>query len=565
MKLLRLGSDYKDFQSIEFTDGLNIIVGTKIETNKNEETSNGVGKSLSLRCIDFLFGKDRDTEEIKKILKEKGITLNLLFSQNNEQYFVERNDKNIFLNEKEINIKQYQEFLYEINIKNQIPDNINKKILSFRNIFARFFRTSRESYMNPLRQIKQEKSYQNNYMNAFLLKLDLVYLEQKSHLKAKQDKLKETIKQLSAYENNEVINREKELELEEKLKEITTNLASFKIAENYYELEKRLNNLTQSIETLRNQKLIKERQIQNKENIIKVNKQFDIDIDKIENIYKEVKFFFEKSPINHIEAVKNFHNTLFENRKNKAIKDKKILKSEVERLTLDINNMDEERMKLYKDLENKGALEEYQAIMREKENIINELDNIQRTKKVITDLKNKEADLKIEIDKFKKKLVGFEGEIDIKIRQLGQYFREISSIFYKDNKGYLDIKINRNFQTEKLYDIAVKIDTDKSDGISNMKVFIYDMLIYKLNPNLIGFVGHDNILFDSIDERQIAQALKYVNENVGQYICSIHDTKFNEANEFAKSNLDIDLNNFVRLELNENKKLFGFKFGEHLK
>lgn len=508
MKLLRLSSDYKDFQSIEFTDGLNIIVGTKTETNKNEKTSNGVGKSLSLRCIDFLFGKDRYAEEIKKALEENDITLNLLFSQDNKQYFVERNDKNIFLNEKEINIKQYQEFLYEINIKNQIPDNINKKILSFRNIFARFFRTSRESYMNPLRQIKQEKSYQNNYMNAFLLKLDLVYLEQKSHLKAKQDKLKETIKQLSAHENNEVINRKKEFELEEKLKEITTNLASFKIAENYYELEKRLNNLTQSIETLRNQKLMKARQIQSKNNIIKVNKQFDIDIAKITNIYQEVKFFFEKSPINHIEAVKNFHNTLFENRKNKAIKDKKILKIEVERLTLDINNMDEERMKLYKDLENKGALEEYQTLIKK---IVGELENIRRTKKVITDLKNKEADLKIEIDKFKKKLVGFEGEIDIKIRQLGQYFREISSIFYKDNKGYLDIKINRNFKTEKLYDIAVTIDTDKSDGISNMKVFIYDILIYKLNPNLIGFVGHDNILFDSIDERQIAQALKYAN------------------------------------------------------
>lgn len=52
---------------------------------------------------------------------------------------------------------------------------------------------------------------------------------------------------------------------------------------------------------------------------------------------------------------------------------------------------------------------------------------------------------------------------------------------------------------------------------------------------------------------------------MGQYICSIHDTKFNEANKFSKSNLNIDLNSFVRLELNENKKLFGFKFGEHLK
>lgn len=563
MKLLRLGSDYKNFQSIEFSDGLNIIVGTKAETQKNEETSNGVGKSLSLRCIDFLFGKDRDTEEIKDVLKEKVITLNLLFSQNNKQYFVERNDKNIFLNEREIDIKRYKEFLYEINIKNQIPDNVNKKILSFRNIFARFFRTSRESYINPLRQIDKEAHYQNNYMNAFLLKLNLTYLEQKSHLKIKQKELKETIKQLSIYENGDMVNREKELELEEKLKEITTNLANFKIAENYYELEKRLNNLTQSIETLRNQKLMKERQIQNKENIIKVNKQFDIDIDKIENIYKEVKFFFEKSPINHIEAVKNFHDTLFENRKNKAIKDKKILKIEVERLTLDIKNMDEERIKLYKDLENKGALEEYQTLIKEKEKIVDELENIRRTKKVITDLKNKEADLKIEIDKFKKELVIFEEEIDANIHKLGKAFREISSIFYKDNKGYLDIKINHNFKTEKLYDIAVKIDTDKSDGISNMKVFIYDMLVYKLNSNLIGFVGHDNILFDSIDERQIAQALKYANENLEQYICSIHDTKFNEANKFAKSNLDIDLNNFVRLELNENKKLFGFKFGEH--
>lgn len=59
-------------------------------------------------------------------------------------------------------------------------------------------------------------------------------------------------------------------------------------------------------------------------------------------------------------------------------------------------------MKLYKDLENKGALEEYQTLIREKEKIVGELENIRRTKKVITDLKNKEADLKIEIDKFKK-------------------------------------------------------------------------------------------------------------------------------------------------------------------
>lgn len=558
MKLLELSSDYKGFQTIEFKNGLNIIVGTKTQTDKNEETSNGVGKSLSLRCIDFLLGKDRNVEEIKKALEEKEITLKLLFLHENQSYLVERNHKSIFFNKKEMNINQYKELL-----KSKFMSDYDSNILTFRNIFQRFFRTSRGVYTDPLKQIEQEKTYYNNYINAFLLKLNLNYLKKKSDLKIKQDELKNTIKQLYSYDNEGIVNKEKEIELQEKLDEITKNLIDFKIAENYYELEKRLDRLTHSIEFLRNKKLIKEKLIQNKNKIIEVNKQFDIDVNRIENIYNEAKFFFDKSAIEHIEAVKNFHNTLFENRKNKAKRDIELLEVEIKKIDLKIYNIDKERINLYKDLENKGALEEYQALVGEKERIVGELENIQRAKKLIMDLKNKEADLELEIDKFKKELVIFEGEIDVNIHQIGKMFREISSIFYKDNKGYLDIKINRDFKTEKLYDIDIKIDTDKSDGISNMKVFIYDMLVYKLNPNLIGFIGHDNILFDSIDERQIAQALNYVNKNLEQYICSIHDTKFNEANKFAISNLNINLNDFVRLELNENKKLFGFKFGEH--
>ena len=91
-----------------------------------------------------------------------------------------------------------------------------------------------------------------------------------------------------------------------------------------------------------------------------------------------------------------------------------------------------------------------------------------------------------------------------------------------------------------------------------MKIFVYDMLIYKLNPDLIGLIGHDNRLFDMVDERQIAKAFTYVNNNLKQYICSISDTKFEEAQKHC----EIDLNKFVRRNLNEKDKLFGFDFEE---
>ncbi|ELF2320392.1 DUF2326 domain-containing protein [Campylobacter lari] len=554
MKLLRLSSNCSTFQPIDFKDGLNIIVGEK--TKNNKETSNGVGKSLSLRCIDFLFGKDKNVDEIKNILQQKDIVLNLSFSQNEKIHFVERSYDKIFFDEKEISLKEYTEILYKLNLQNIIPSS--DSILSFRNIFSRFFRI--QSFKNPIEQIEKEKVFQNNYVNAFLLKLNLDYLNQKSKLKIKQEENNKIIQQLNEYEQEN--NKENELELQERLKELTSNLSNFKIAENYYDLEKKLNDITYIIEQMRNEKLFKERQLKNKQKIIDLNKQFDIDIDRISNVYREVQFFFEKSTIEHIEAVKKFHDELFYNRRAKAERDKKALQIEISILAEDIKKMDDERSILYKELENKGALNEYQSLLKEKEKIIEQLEKTQRIKKLVVDLKQKQADIKLEIDIFKRELLNFENEIDIQINKLGLLFREISSNFYTNNKGYLDIKINNSFKTERLYDINARIDADKSNGVNNMKVFIYDMLIYKLNPKLIGFVGHDNLLFDSIDERQIAIALKYVNDNLDQYICSIHDTKFNEANKYAIEN-NFNLEEHVCVKLSEKHKLFGFDFGKH--
>ena len=551
MRLIRLSSNDNRFKPLEFQPGINIIMGQKILIEDKKKTSNGIGKSLSLVCIDFMLGKGTQSKEIKKlkeIMKKESISLSLIFEHNNKTYHIQKTHESTYIDDVRCeNEKEYKDFLNSL----LVDDGF-----SFREVFTRFFRTDKTSYTDAVNQIFREDSYKNNYINAYLLGLDLDYLEIKSKLKVKNDRLKVLIKELKEIQKN--IDKEKEIEFEEKLKKIEKDLASFEIAEDFNQLKEEADKLTSEIQKIRNQIAFFNREIRNKQNIINVNKQTEIDISKIEYMYKEAEFFLPKDVLAHIDSVKKFHETLFKNRRNKAIKDIEVLNEKIEEIKSDEKNFDTRRSEIFKYLENKGALEEYHSLNKEKDSVLSYLNEIQRNQKTLSSFKKEQADIKIEIDKFKRDLIELEDDIKDRIEYLKKSFREISEEHYDDKPGYLDIEINNNFKTEKLYNIVPVITGDSSDGINEMKIFIYDMLIYKLNPSLIGLVGHDNRLYDMVDERQIAKAFNYASNNLSQYICSISDTKIDEV----KKHIDLNWNKIIIRSLNEKDKLFGFDFEE---
>ena len=550
MKILQLTSSDSRFQTLNFKSGLNIIVGQKILKDDKKRTSNGIGKSLALICIDFMLGKNSKSKEIKKlkeILKRENITLSLAFEHNREVYNIDRTHNEIFINSKKL--EKESDYLTFLN------SSIDSKY-SFRDIFGRFFRTNKDSYIEPTSQITtKERAYQNNIINASLLGLDLVFLEKKKELKIKSDRLKLLIKELKELQKN--INKEKEFDLLERLKDISESLDSFEIAQDFNDLKSEADILTTKIQKIRNDIAYNNRLIRNKEKIIETNHQTNIDLNKLENMYSEASFFLGEDVLNHVKSVQEFHNTLFKNRKDRAIKDISLLKDNIKDMENNLFSLDNRRSEIFQYLKSRGALEEYHSLNREKDNIKENLEQIQRDEKSLNKYKKEYADIKLEIDKFKRKLIDLEAELKDKIQFLGRAFREISEEFYNDKPGFLHIEIVDKFNTEKLYKIEPRVDGENSsDGIIEMKIFIYDMLLYKLNPSLIGLVGHDNRLFDMVDERQIAKAFEYTNNNLSQYICSISDTKFNEAKQYS----ELDLDSFVRKTLNETKTLFGFDF-----
>ena len=538
MRLLHLTSENPRFQNISFHDGLNIIIGKKI-THNQKDTINGVGKTLAIELIDYLLGGSN--QRISSILQETDTLVNLQFEHNGEVFQVGKDGRNIYFNEEKIKHKEYLQLLNDL-----IPE----KPFSFRDFLIRFVR---RAYNEPTMQLPQEDKYHNNIVNAFLLGLNTEYIEKKRELAKKNDALRQIIQALKQLKSE--VDKEEILEIQEELKKIERDLATFQIAEDYYEIEKEIERLTEQIKETRNQIAYYERELRLRREIIEVNQSVDIDIDRIERIYKEAEFFLGDKVVQHLEAVKEFHETLFRNRKKSAEEDIRVISRKLEIEEKRLKNLDELRAQKMHYLKGKGALDEYHSLIEKREELRERLQQLRAKEEEIENFEEEKSRLKLEIDQFQVELLELKKSLKGRFEQINQDFRGISTLFY-EKPGLLDIDINENMQAKHLYKIEPKIQADDSSGINMMKIFIYDMLLYKYNPEIIGFVAHDNVLFDVVDERQIATAFQYIKDHLSQYICSINDTKFEHAKEYFEGNLQ----DYVVLELNERKKLFGVDF-----
>jgi uncharacterized protein YydD (DUF2326 family) len=92
MQLLKLTSDNPKFNTITFEKGLNIIVGTQL-TKEQKKSINGIGKSMSLSLIHYLFGsgfKSKSELKLKNFLSQYG-EFELSFIHNENTHIIKKN------------------------------------------------------------------------------------------------------------------------------------------------------------------------------------------------------------------------------------------------------------------------------------------------------------------------------------------------------------------------------------------------------------------------------------------------------------------------------------------
>ena len=133
------------------------------------------------------------------------------------------------------------------------------------------------------------------------------------------------------------------------------------------------------------------------------------------------------------------------------------------------------------------------------------------------------ADLEIERTQLARRLHQDFVEREDVLRRAILTFEGFSSALYED-AGHLEIAESPNGPN-----FTVTIQGGESHGVRNMQIFCMDLTILKLTAERgvgPGFLVHDSHLFDGVDERQVAQALKIGSdtaEDLGlQYVVTLN-------------------------------------------
>ena len=176
------------------------------------------------------------------------------------------------------------------------------------------------------------------------------------------------------------------------------------------------------------------------------------------------------------------------------------------------------------------------------------------------------------------KLEGTKSELDIARNRLLQRLRRD---FTEQKERLSEVILAYEQTSEKLYEDAGSMLVDetangpmfrfeiqgaRSEGIKNMQVFCFDMMLMRICAKRgigPGFLIHDSHIFDGVDGRQVIRALRVGAENAQelgfQYIVTM-----NEDDAFKETEDGFNLNDYILdvklTDATDDGGLFGIRF-----
>ncbi|EOW0963724.1 DUF2326 domain-containing protein [Proteus mirabilis] len=543
MKLLKLYSSNPKFKTITFNSGMNIVVGLQA-SKSSTDSSNGIGKSSSLNLVHLMLGGKLDKKnasdiKLKSFLSDYGdFYLDMLVGSTEYTIKLNFEDGIYYLNEAKIGKSEtFGKYLSE-----KVFINLNGEV-TFRqvfNCFARRFLPERNYYNGTLMQQGQPiNDFYQRMVNLYLLGIDLSLPYAYKKTASKIDDLTKTSNSL---EKANVLEDESELlDLKDKLELLLKDKDNFIIASNYDALKLEADELTDEINKIRNKVFSQLRELRNKRRILNSSKDVvKVDFKKVEQIFNEAKFHFSDKIQKRLEDATEFHIKIQESRRDRIEKSINEINLESIQLKDSLCKLENKRDNLLSGLSSMGALDEYNSIIDRIRALESEIAEISSHKQTLAKVRKNKAILEkqraeISVDAMEY-IEGKQEHLD----SIQSKFRALVRRFYTHQGG--SIRITKNEGVAKyLYDITIHIQKDSSQGVGEVKIFCYDILLYQLNMNLLGFLAHDSALFSGIDIRQIKTmfkiSLEMCEESGLQYFVNLNKDIYDEITSSKKDDI----------------------------
>ena len=542
MKLKCIRANQSSFHTINFKEGLNIIVGKQASPhNENDgNTYNGVGKSFVLHLIHFCLGSNK-IDSFSNNLPEWVFTLE--FEVDGKEYYASRNtseQNRINFCGQDISLKAMRENM--LNLCFGISDP--PKNMTWNTLFSRFVRRYRLSYSRFDTYIPKESDYSKLLNTLYLLGIDPSLIIEKKELREKQTDAKKTenaIKKDPFFKRYYLGKNDVELDvadLEYRITELEREISEFKVSNNYHELELEANDKSYEKKILENKRVLINNYIKN-----------------IEESFKE-----------NIDEVLEFHRKQILSRNIRLKKELRKHQLELEKIDKQILAIGERMDNLLGYLDSHGALEEYVALTKQLSSLKNEMERIQGYQKLLKSYKDIELEIKASFINQDKETNEYLEIIKTVTDKLRTGFWEYAKKFYPKKRSGLVIK-NNSGENMIRYTLEARIEDDSSDGVNEVRLFCFDLLLLMCRKSKIRFLAHDSRLFANMDPRQREMLLRIAYDvtidSEFQYICSMNeDTILSFKDLMSIEDYRQIVTNNIILELNDDaseSKLLGIQ------
>lgn len=537
IKILKLYSNPLTFDPIEFEDGINLIVGERVEgatsSERRKRKTNGVGKSLSIEFINFcLFKRAADSRVLRipndEFSDENEICLDILVG--NRPLTLIRTKGNpekpkIVKDGKVNNFENIEDaLLYLDDFYNELARNpYDSNHLSFREMIAPLIRDEDSEFKDILRCYDTAK----RIPPAGLTKAHLYFFGIEYAL---IDKIRETLNKLEIVRigmndlkkkvtnnNSKKINDVKfeVSSLGSEVEKIRISIETLKTNEAYEFIQNDISSIEHELDKLRIQQAAYKYEIKKIRSLPIPER---IDVKDVEIVYNQFKDGLGGIIAKSIDQVLEFKEKI-EVFQSKVLREKlNSLEEVLDVLRNTIRSLEDQRSNKLSSIDAKGQLKDFRnsvSILNHKDDELfkarAQLDQYDSADKEKSLLELKRTKLFFELDESISTAKSIIESFNTTIKTMHEFIMGNGSAFF-------EIHTVNPKTSNRIIDLNMRIEDDGSHSVDRTKVFIYDTSLFFNEFTSIkhpGFLVHDNI-FD-VDQDTLVQSLNYLAQKEDSY------------------------------------------------
>ena len=590
--ILNIDSSIPTFKRVELHDGLNVLLSDRQPGATEKQTRNSAGKTSLVEIIHFLLGADCPKGNLfrTEALIEHTFSADFMFGE--QLFSVERGGEQpskIFILNKLDNQEAYpikvdkeSERLCIPSVKWRellgallfgLPSNTEGTVYeksftpSARSMISYFIRRQNSGgFISPERQAEKQQRWDWQENLSYLLGLDWQIPYQFQQVRGREKMLEELKKAAKGGALGEMIGTVAELRSqvtvsEKKAKERREQLADFRVLESYRDLSDRAAKAKTEMQALGREIVSLRETLNHLESALE--KETPPDPAVLLEVYSAAGIELPDMALRHLNEVRSFYDSVIRNRSLHLEREISGVQSRILENEEGVKELDTERSDILETLKSRGALEDFIDLQKELAELETEAANLRERFKAAELLEGERTQLDIDRANLKRRLQEDYHQRKVILDEAIVLVTDAIAALYDDRAGSFKIDA-----TDRGPEFKVSIEGDRGGGIANMEIFCLDLALLKINAKKKRgprFLFHDSHLFDGVDERQVAGALKLGHDATEgkdlQYIVTMNSDVFDRL----PLSEEIDRKKVVlptRLsDETEKGGLFGFRFG----